>query len=132
MILMVNIAGIAKYAFKTHVLTLFIMVSNFIVLVYRLTSIVYLLCRNGDEITERNAQGFYFFFFELPYHLFNVVAFLLLLNWIQACLILRFKRKDQDQISAVSRMFLERHRFNFFLTCQVTFWTFLIILDIIA
>ena len=54
---MVNIAGIAKYAFKTHVLTLFIMVSNFIVLVYRLTSIVYLLCRNGDEITEKNASN---------------------------------------------------------------------------
>ena len=54
-ILVVNIAGIAKYAFKTHVLTLFIMVSNFIVLCYRLTAIVYLMCRDGDEITEENA-----------------------------------------------------------------------------
>ena len=92
-ILLINVCGIAKYAVRAHILNLFIMVSNFFAICYRECLFIYLFQNHGKEILASQGHSFFYFFFELPYHCFNVVAFLLLINWIQAWLILRLKRK---------------------------------------
>ena len=92
-ILLINVCGIAKYAVRAHTLTLFIMICNFCAIGYREFLFVYLFLHSGEEIGSDMGHAFFYFFFELPYHCFNFVAFLLLVNWVQAWLILRLKRK---------------------------------------
>ena len=131
-ILLINVSGIAKYAVRSHTLNLFIMTSNFCAICYRECLFVYLFQNQGKEIKATAGHTFFYFFLELPYHLFNVVAFLLLINWIQAWLILRLKRKGQESMNSVTKLFIERKRLLIFLSSQLAFWGTLIALDSIA
>jgi len=40
-----------------------------------------LFANEGQELKPAVVRSCYYFFFELPYHCYNLVAFLLLLNW---------------------------------------------------
>ena len=116
-ILLINICGIAKYAVRAHTLTLFIMISNFCAISYREVLFMYLFSKVGSEIRAEEGRAFFYFFFELPYHCFNVVAFLLLINWVQAWLILRQKRMGQESMTSATKLILERKRLLIFLSC---------------
>ena len=56
-------------------------VLNFDCSVDREALFIYLFTHNNEIVPSEYGHAFYYFFFELPYHNFNVVAFLLLLNW---------------------------------------------------
>ena len=150
-ILLITVVGIAKYALRTEVLTLCIMVTNFLaiscksncsidsliltaifLMIDRFSLFVYLFVNEKKTIDEQNGHAFYYFFFELPYHCFNVVAFLLLMNWVQALLILKMKRRGVENLDSFSKLFIDRNKFNIFLTSQLVFWGTFIILDAAA
>ena len=68
-------------------------------------------------------RTFYFFFFEMPFHCFNVVAFLLLLNWVQAWLILRIKASGENSTCFLSKTIFDRKRLAIFLGILLSVWS---------
>jgi hypothetical protein len=59
------------------------MVTNSIALLWRISLFAELIYMVKRETWIQNHQvKFYYTFFQIPFHLFNLVAFLMLLHWI--------------------------------------------------
>jgi len=81
---------------------------------------------DGGTVHVTQARAFYYFFYELPYHCFNVVAFLLLLNWMQAWLILRIKASGATQLNCLSKLIFDQKRLIIFLVAVLSIWGLLL------
>lgn len=60
------------------------------------------------------------------------MAFLLLINWIQAWLILRLKRKGQDSLNWLTKLVIEKKPLFMFLSSQMVFWVLMITFESVA
>ncbi len=54
---------------------------------------------------ELNQTGLYnYLYFEFPYHLFNIVAYIVFMQWVQLWAILKTERKIQTSIAASNEL----------------------------
>ena len=86
-----TIYGLVRFVMKKQPLISSIMVSNLMAIcskysllfsifkydIVRVTGLIYLLFKDP----EQNSKKFYLYFYLLPFHAFNFVAYLLLLHW---------------------------------------------------
>lgn len=92
--LIVNLYGIVKFFGKQDKLHTAIMATNAIALIWRIflfAELIYMVKKKEETWIQNQQHKFYYMFFQIPFHLFNLVAFLMLLHWIQAWQLLKIK-----------------------------------------
>lgn len=87
------------------------MVTNSIALMWRIFLFAELIYMVKKETWIQNHQvKFYYMFFQIPFHLFNLVAFLMLIHWIQAWQLL--KMKSTAEITWFNKLFASPKSFT--------------------
>jgi len=118
--LVINAYGLYRFHDRNKALSAAIMWTSFLAIALRVGLITWELIK--PSICQD--LFFYFVYFELPFHVFNLVAYLILLHWVQAYYMLRQKRIGH--VSCLGRSFLSNRNFTIFIICsELVFWIIL-------